>query len=62
MIFSGWAISLVAAGVEGARAPGAATIATYAEAGADRIYLQVLDIDDHDHLRLVADEVMALLP
>ena len=38
------------------------TIATYAEAGADRIYLQVLDIDDHDHLRLVADEVMALLP
>ncbi len=38
------------------------TIATYAEAGADRIYLQVLDIGDHDHLRLVADEVMALLP
>ena len=38
------------------------TIATYAEAGAERIYLQVLDIDDHDHLRLVAEEVMALLP
>jgi F420-dependent oxidoreductase-like protein len=38
------------------------TIATYAEAGADRIYLQVLDLDDHDHLRLVAHDVMRLLP
>jgi F420-dependent oxidoreductase-like protein len=38
------------------------TIATYAEAGCQRLYLQVLDIDDHDHLRLVADEVMKLLP
>lgn len=38
------------------------TIATYAEAGCERLYLQVLDIDDHDHLRLVADEVMKLLP
>jgi F420-dependent oxidoreductase-like protein len=37
-------------------------IATYAEAGAQRIYLQVLDMDDHDHLRLVADEVMRLIP
>jgi F420-dependent oxidoreductase-like protein len=37
-------------------------IATYAEAGADRIYLQVLDLDDLDHLRLVADQVMKLLP
>ena len=38
------------------------TIATYAEAGAERIYLQVLDLDDLDHLRLVADQVMKLLP
>jgi F420-dependent oxidoreductase-like protein len=38
------------------------TIAAYAEAGADRIYLQLLDLDDLDHLRLVADEVMRLLP
>lgn len=38
------------------------TIATYAEAGADRVYLQVLDLDDHDHLRLVAEDVMRLLP
>jgi F420-dependent oxidoreductase-like protein len=38
------------------------TLATFSEAGAERIYLQVLDVDDHDHLRLVADEVMRLLP
>jgi alkanesulfonate monooxygenase len=37
-------------------------VATYAEAGAERIYLQVLDLDDLDHLRLVAAEVMNLLP
>lgn len=37
-------------------------IATYAEAGAERIYLQVLDMHDLDHLRLVADQVMKLLP
>ena len=37
-------------------------IATYAEAGAERIYLQVLDMDDLDHLRLVADQVKKLLP
>jgi F420-dependent oxidoreductase-like protein len=37
-------------------------IATYVEAGAERIYLQVLDLDDLDHLRLVADQVMKLLP
>jgi F420-dependent oxidoreductase-like protein len=39
-----------------------AKIATFAEAGAERIYLQVLDLDDLDHLRLVADQVMKLLP
>lgn len=37
-------------------------IATYAEAGADRIYLQMLDLDDLDHLHLVADQVMKLIP
>jgi F420-dependent oxidoreductase-like protein len=30
----------------------------FAAAGASRAYLQVLDIDDHDHLRLLAAEVM----
>jgi F420-dependent oxidoreductase-like protein len=37
-------------------------IATYAAAGAQRVYLQVLDLSDLDHLRLVADEVMPHLP
>jgi alkanesulfonate monooxygenase len=32
-------------------------IATWREAGASRIYLQVLDLDDLDHLRLIAREV-----
>ena len=31
--------------------------ATFAEAGASRIYLQVLDLEDLDHLRLLAAEV-----
>lgn len=33
-------------------------IARYAEAGSQRIYLQVLDLADLDHLELVAREVM----
>ena len=35
-----------------------AKIKTFADAGASRVYLQVLDLDDLDHLALVADEVM----
>ena len=34
------------------------TLRTYADAGAERVYLQVLDLDDLDHLALVAREVM----
>jgi len=34
------------------------TIGRYADAGAQRIYLQVLDLSDLDHLELVADQVM----
>jgi F420-dependent oxidoreductase-like protein len=33
-------------------------LGAYAEAGAQRIYLQVLDVSDLDHLRLIAAEVM----
>lgn len=33
----------------------------YAAEGATRLYLQVLDLDDLDHLRLVADEVIPAL-
>ena len=34
-------------------------IGRYAEAGSQRIYLQVLDLSDLDHLELVAEKVMA---
>ncbi len=37
------------------------TIAGYARAGAERIYLQVLDLDDLDHISLVGDRVLARL-
>jgi F420-dependent oxidoreductase-like protein len=37
-------------------------LATFAEAGAQRIYLQVLDLDDLDHLDLVGEQVLGLLP
>ena len=33
-------------------------IGEYGEAGAERVYLQVLDLSDLDHLELVASEVM----
>lgn len=35
-----------------------AKLGRYAEAGVERVYLQVLDLVDLDHLRFVADEVM----
>jgi alkanesulfonate monooxygenase SsuD/methylene tetrahydromethanopterin reductase-like flavin-dependent oxidoreductase (luciferase family) len=34
-------------------------LATFVEAGAERFYLQVLDLSDLDHLHLVAEEVQA---
>jgi F420-dependent oxidoreductase-like protein len=37
-------------------------IASFAEAGATRMYLQVLDMDDLDHIHLLAEEVMEVLP
>lgn len=36
-----------------------ATIKRFEDAGASRVYLQVLDLSDLDHLSLVADEVLA---
>ncbi|HYH23746.1 MAG TPA: LLM class F420-dependent oxidoreductase [Blastococcus sp.] len=44
-------------GVAGTPAEAVDTIGRYAEAGAERIYLQVLDLSDLDHLDLVAAEV-----
>jgi F420-dependent oxidoreductase-like protein len=37
-------------------------LAAFAEAGAERFYLQVLDLSDLDHLRLVAEEVLPHAP
>lgn len=37
-------------------------IATFAEAGAERIYLQVLDMGDLDHVELLGEQVLRLLP
>jgi len=37
-------------------------LGTYAAAGAERFYLQVLDISDLDHLRLIAEEVQPHFP
>lgn len=37
-------------------------IGQYAEAGAQRFYLQALDVSDLDHLRLVAEQVMPHAP
>jgi alkanesulfonate monooxygenase SsuD/methylene tetrahydromethanopterin reductase-like flavin-dependent oxidoreductase (luciferase family) len=44
-------------GVAGTPDEVAATLRAWAEAGADRIYLQVLDLADLDHLDLVATDV-----
>jgi alkanesulfonate monooxygenase SsuD/methylene tetrahydromethanopterin reductase-like flavin-dependent oxidoreductase (luciferase family) len=36
-------------------------IAAYVEAGAQRFYLQILDLDDLDHLRFIDAEVQSKL-
>lgn len=45
-------------GLAGTPAEVAAKIRTFADAGASRMYLQVLDLEDLDHLELIAAEVM----
>ncbi len=45
-------------GVGGTPGEVVAKIAQYAEAGAERIYLQVLDMSDLDHLALIASDVV----
>jgi F420-dependent oxidoreductase-like protein len=44
-------------GAAGSADEAAATIRTFIDAGAERIYLQVLDLSDLDHLDFIADEV-----
>ena len=34
------------------------TLGRWSDAGADRVYLQVLDLDDLDHVRLLGGEVL----
>ncbi len=48
---------LRAHGVAGTPAEAVDILGRYAEAGAQRVYLQVLDLADLDHLDLVASEV-----
>jgi F420-dependent oxidoreductase-like protein len=52
---------LRANGVAGTPAECVATLGRYAEAGADRVYLQTLDLDDLDHIELVASDVVPQL-
>ena len=49
---------LRANGLAGTPAEVVDRIGQYAELGSQRIYLQTLDLDDLDHLELVASEVM----
>ena len=53
---------LRANGAAGSPAEVIDTIADYAEAGASRIYLQVLDLDDLEHVHLLAEKVSRVLP
>jgi alkanesulfonate monooxygenase SsuD/methylene tetrahydromethanopterin reductase-like flavin-dependent oxidoreductase (luciferase family) len=45
-------------GVAGTPTEALDRLRAYAEAGVERVYLQVLDLADLDHLRLVAAEIM----
>ena len=49
---------LRASGLAGTPAEVVDRIGRFAELGAERIYLQTLDVDDLDHIELVAAEVM----
>lgn len=53
---------LRANGAAGSPAEVIDTIADYAEAGASRVYLQVLDLDDLEHVHLLAEKVNRVLP
>ena len=49
-------------GVAGTPEEAIDTLAAYAEAGSSRVYLQMLDLADLDHLDLVASEIAPHLP
>ena len=48
---------VLAVGLTGTPGEVAAKIGAYAEIGAERVYLQVLDLADLDHLALIASDV-----
>ena len=48
-------------GAAGSAEETAASIRKYTDAGADRVYLQVLDLSDLDHVDFIANEVAPLL-
>ncbi|MEV8532016.1 LLM class F420-dependent oxidoreductase [Streptomyces sp. NPDC051211] len=52
---------LKANGLAGSPAEVVEKIGTYAELGSSRIYLQVLDLDDLDHLELISSQVLSQL-
>ncbi len=52
---------LKANGLAGSPAEVVEKIGRYAEAGAQRIYLQILDLDDLDHLELISSQVQSQL-
>ncbi len=49
-------------GVAGSPAEVLDRLATWAELGAERVYLQVLDIGDTEHVELLGEQVLRLLP
>ena len=53
---------LRASGAAGTPAEVLDTLATFAQLGADRVYLQLLDLADLDHLDLLGERVLRLLP
>jgi alkanesulfonate monooxygenase SsuD/methylene tetrahydromethanopterin reductase-like flavin-dependent oxidoreductase (luciferase family) len=52
---------LRAHGVAGTVAEAAATLSTWRAAGVQRIYLQILDLADLDHMDLIAESVTAMV-
>jgi hypothetical protein len=53
---------LKANGAAGSPAEAVEKLVQYAKAGVSRIYLQILDMSDLDHLDLIASEVRPHLP
>ncbi|MDA8360097.1 MAG: LLM class F420-dependent oxidoreductase [Actinomycetota bacterium] len=53
--------ALRAQGAAGTPSEVAATCRAFGDEGAETMYLQVLDLEDLDHVRLIADEVLPLL-